>query len=217
MSESIKRIMSLTLPKSYPEDIDLVRLINYRMFVSCINNDIRCSIMSLIAKGITSALDVSKILGLSRTAIYRHLNALRRNGLLIYRDGNYFVAARIFLVYDVSVDSEGLIRITVYPDKGGFIDEDLGFVLVKGELCRCEVCRVFEHCLKAVKNLARRLDVKIRSEKPIEAFIEIAREVTYRDVFNIMKNGYLVVKTAEDIAKIKEEGELEDEKTRVQA
>ncbi|MEM4908677.1 MAG: hypothetical protein QXI40_00845, partial [Ignisphaera sp.] len=82
--------------------------------------------------------------------------------------------------------------------KGGFADEDVGFVLVKGESCRCDVCSIAERCLKAVKNLARKLEIKVRSEIPLEAFAEIAREVAYRDVLGIIKSGYLIVKSPFD-------------------
>lgn len=202
MSEALKRIRSLSLPKIYPKDMDLIRLVNCKIFDSCVINEIRCNIMSLIAKGYTSALDIANKLGISRTAIYRHLNILKKNGLLIHRDGRYFVAARIFLVYDADVDNEGFIRIMVHSNKGGFMDEDIGFVLVRGKMCKCDICKAFERCLKAVKDLAKKLDVKIRSENPLNGFIEIAREIIYRDVLNIIKTGYLVVEP------VTEHGEL---------
>jgi len=196
--ESLKRMKALSLPKGYPEDIDLIRLINYRTFLGCILNDVRCSIMSLMAKGYTSALDIATALGFSRTAIYRHLHSLRKNGLVTYRNGRFYIAARFFLVYDVELDSEEGIKLKIYADKGGFADEDVGFVLVKGESCRCDVCSIAERCLKAVKNLARKLEIKVRSEIPLEAFAEIAREVAYRDVLGIIKSGYLIVKSPFD-------------------
>lgn len=198
MSESLRRLRSLSLPKNFPRDIDLIRLINYKIFDNCIINENRCTIISLIAKGVTTALDIANALGSSRTAVYRHLNVLRRNGILAYKNGKFFIAARIFLVYEADVDSEGYIKIKIYPDRGGFVDEEVGFILLKGHLCICDACRAFESCLRAVKNLARKLEVKVRSEKPLDAFIEIAREIIYRDALNVIKNGYLVVKTASE-------------------
>lgn len=194
----IARLKTLSIPKEYPE-IDLIRMINHRAFENCVNNEMRCSIMSLMARGMVMASDIANALGISRTAIYRHLHSLRRNGLALYRDGKFYVSARLFLVYDTILGDDGSIRLTIHPNKGGFVDENLGFVFVKGELCRCDVCIVKEECLSAVKGLAKRLDVKIRSEKPLEAFKEIVTEIVKRDVVHIVKDGYLIVKTPEEI------------------
>ena len=194
----VARLKMLSIPKEYPE-IDLIRMINYRSFEGCVNNEIRCTIMSLMSRGMVTASDIATALGISRTAIYRHLHSLRRNGLALYRDGKFYVAARLFLVYDTSLSEDGSIKLTVHPNKGGFVDESLGFVFVKGELCRCDVCRVRDECLSAVKGLAKRLEVKIRSERPLEAFREIVIEIVKRDVIHIVKEGYLVVKTAEEL------------------
>ncbi|MEM1645064.1 MAG: winged helix-turn-helix domain-containing protein [Ignisphaera sp.] len=202
LNESLKRLKALTLPQGYPEDIDLLRLIDYRLFLNCINNELRCSIMMLIGRGITSAMDLSKYLGIPRTGIYRHLNILLRSGLLMRKNGRYFVSAKMFLVYDVDVESDGYIRLRIHPDKGGFIDEEVGFISIKGESCRCDVCNTFDNCIKAVKNFARKLDVRIRSEKPMHGFIEIVKEIVYRDVLQIVKSGYLVVKPIYELEEI---------------
>jgi len=194
----VARLKLLSIPKEYPE-IDLIRMINYRAFESCVNNELRCIIMSLMARGMVLASDIANAINMSRTAIYRHLHSLRRNGLAVYRDGRFYVAARLFLVYDTSLNNDGSINLTIHSNKGGFVDENLGFVFVKGELCRCDVCVVKDECLSAVKGLAKRLDVKIRSEKPLEAFKEIVIEIVKRDVIHIVKDGYLIVKTPEEI------------------
>jgi len=201
-----QRIMALTLPPNYPE-IDVVRLINYRTFENCIKNEVRCAMVSLMARGITTAAEIASALGISRTAIYRHLNALRKSGIVAYRDGKFYVAARLFLVYDVDIDEKGSIKITVYPNKGGFIDEAIGFAFVKGEYCRCDVCVVRDKCLNAVKNLAKKLDVKIRSENPLDGFREIVEEITKKDLIKLLKDGYLIAKLSEEI--IEEEPEAE--------
>lgn len=213
LSEIVGRLRTLTLPSCYPDDVDIVRLINHRMFMNAIASDVRYAIVSLIAKGVISANDIAEYLGISRTGIYRHLNILQKCGLLIHRDGKYFVASRMFLVYDVDLDNDNYIKIRVYPDKGGFVDEDLGFVLVKGGLCRCDVCKTFEKCLKAVKNLAKKLEIKVRSENPLDAFVEIVREIVYRDVLSIIKNGYLIVKMVAEPGEIGRENK--DEETNI--
>ncbi|MEM0026532.1 MAG: winged helix-turn-helix domain-containing protein [Ignisphaera sp.] len=190
--------MSLSLPSNYPE-VDIVRLVNYRTFENCIKNEIRCAIISLMARGITTAAEIASSLGISRTAIYRHLNTLKRNGLIVYRDGRFYVAARLFLVYDVDIDEKGSIRMIIFPNKGGFVDETIGFAFVKGEYCRCDVCIAREKCLTAVKNLAKKLDVKIRSENPLDGFREVVEEITRRDLVKILREGFLIVKLPEEI------------------
>jgi len=195
----LSRIKSLTPPTHYPE-IDLVRLINYRTFESCVKNEIRCVIVSLMARGVTLANEIASALGISRTAIYRHLNALRRGGIITYYNGRFYIAARLFLIYDVEVDEKGFIKLIIHPNKGGFIDESVGFALVKGEFCKCDTCAARDRCLAAVKNLAKKLDVKIRSEEPLSGFREIVEEIAMRDIARIIKESYLVVKVAEEVS-----------------
>ncbi len=195
-SQYISRLKSLSLPFSEYEP-DLVRLINVKSFEGCVQNEIRCRIISLIARGVSSASDLANSIGIGRTAIYRHLNIVERSGFIVHYNNRYYVAARFFLVYDVDVDSDGSIRIKVFPDRGGFVDENLGFVLVKGPLCRCEVCDLRERCLAAVKGLAKKLNVVIRSEHPVQAFREIVTSIAQRDIVNLIKRGYLIVKVPE--------------------
>jgi biotin operon repressor len=211
LSEAIKRLKLLSLPQDYPEDVDLIRLIDYRSFMNCINNEVRCAILTLISKGITSAADIAKYLNISRTGIYRHLNVLARSGFLMHMNGKYYISAKIFLIYDVDIDSDGFIKLKIHPDKGGFVDEEAGFVLIKGPICKCEVCRAFDTCIKAVKSVAKKLDIRIRSENPLQAFTEIIRELIYRDVYHVIRNGYLIVRPVY----IEEEEEEKLEEARV--
>ena len=204
----IDRLKSFTVPPNYPE-IDIVRLINNKTFDNCVKNEIRCAMVSLMAKGITSATEIASALGMPRTAIYRHLNILRRSGIVVYRDGRFYVAARLFLVYDIEANEDGSIKMVIHTDKGGFIDETIGFVFVKGELCKCDACTVRDKCLNAVKNLAKRLDVKIRSENPLSCFKEIVEELIKRDVVKALKEGYLILKLPEEPSE-EEESSVED-------
>ncbi len=197
--EALLRLKSLRLPSNYPEP-DIIRLINYRAFDGCIANEVRCAIISMLARGISSASEIANSLNISRTAIYRHLHILERNGFIVYRNGSFYIGARMFLVYDLSIDeNSNMLKINVYIDKGGFVDEKLGFVFVKGDRCRCEVCIVRDECLRAVKDLSRKLDIKIRSEIPLEGFKEIVMEIIKRDVSNLIRNGYLIVKLPEEV------------------
>jgi predicted transcriptional regulator len=217
LQDPVARIKSLKVPVSYPE-IDLVRLVNCKVFESCMKNELRCTIVSLLARGATTANEVASALGISRTAIYRHLNALRKNGIITYYNGRFYVGARLFLVYDVEVDEKGYIKLIIHPDKGGFADESIGFAFVKGKLCKCDICITKDKCLAAVKNLARKLDIKLRSEEPLSGFREIVEEIVKRDIVKVIKEGYLIIRIPEEVSR--EEGEYlqglpQNEKTRV--
>ncbi|MEM1525637.1 MAG: winged helix-turn-helix domain-containing protein [Ignisphaera sp.] len=199
LDEALKRLNALSLPQGYPKDVDLLRLIDHKMFLNCVSNELKSSIMALIGRGITSATELSKYLRIPRTSIYRHLNILLKSGLLIRKNGRYFVSAKMFLVYDCDIENNGYIRLRIHPDKGGFIDEDIGFVSIKGESCKCDVCNAYDNCIKAVKNFAKKLDIRIRSENPMYGFIEIVREIVYRDVLQIVRNGYLIAKPIHEL------------------
>jgi len=192
-SQYISRLRAL-LPAFSEYEPDLVRLINAKSFEECTRNEVRYRIMTLIARGVSSASAIANGIGVGRTAIYRHLNIMERTGFVVHHNNRYYIAARLFLVYDVDIDSDGSIRIKVFPDRGGFVDGELGFVLVKGPYCKCEVCDFYERCLAAVKRLAKKLDVVIRSEHPLQAFKEIVTTVAQRDVINLIRRGYLIVK-----------------------
>lgn len=192
-SQYVSRLRAL-LPAFSEYEPDLVRLINVKSFEECTRNEVRYKILTLIARGISTAAAIASNIGIGRTAIYRHLNIMERTGFIVHHNNRYYIAARFFLVYDVSIDSDGSIRINVFSDRGGFVDGELGFVLVKGPYCKCEVCDLYERCLTAVKKLAKKLDVVVRSEHPLQAFKEIVTVIAQRDVINLIRRGYLVVK-----------------------
>lgn len=194
---NISRLKAL-LPASNEYEPDLVRLINVRSFEECTRNEVRYKIMALIARGVSTASAIANDIGIGRTAVYRHLNIMERSGFVVHHNNRYYVAARLFLVYDVGIDSDGTIKIKVFCDRGGFVDGELGFVLVKGPYCKCEVCDLYEQCLAAVKRLAKKLDVVIRSEHPLQAFKEIVTAIAQRDVVNLIKRGYLVLRMETD-------------------
>jgi DNA-binding transcriptional ArsR family regulator len=196
--DPLAKLLSLKPLQEYP-DIDIIRMINVKSFETALNNETRYAIASLIALGTTTASELATKLGIPKTGIYRHLHILRRAGIIEYKNGKFYIASRLFLVYDVNIDENGNIRLHVLPDLGGFIDESTGFVVVRGQHCKCAVCTKKEWCLNAVKNIAKKLDVKIRSEEPLSAFREIVEELIKRDVVKILKASYLVVKVSEEI------------------
>lgn len=195
-SEKVK-ILQLPFPKYQGYRPDVVRLINVRSFDACASNAMRCRILGLIAQGVNTAADIAKQLNMGRTAVYRHLNALEKHGWIVHTNNKFFIAAKLFLAFDMVLDAEGKIVIQVLPDRGAFVDETVGLILVKGPQCHCEVCVLFQRCLRAVKELARKLDVKIRSETPLAAFKEIVETLVKRDVATLVKKGYLVVKSGD--------------------
>ena len=195
--DPLTKLLSLKPLQEYP-DIDIIRMINIKSFETALNNEIRYAIASLIALGTTTASELASKLGIPKTGIYRHLHILRRAGIVEYKSGRFYIASRLFLAYDVDIDENGNIRLHVLPDLGGFIDESTGFVVVRGQHCKCAVCAKKEWCLNAVKSIAKKLDVKVRSEEPLSAFREIVEELIKRDIAKILKASYLVVKVSEE-------------------
>lgn len=187
------RILALGSPPSHPL-IDLLRLINRKSFEECVKDEIRCSILSLMARGITEAAEIAKGVNISRTAVYRHLKALQKCGLVLHLEGRYYIASRLFIVYDVDAEEGGPIRLSIVPDMGGFVDENVGLVLVKGHHCRCDMCVAKEMCLAAIKWLARKLNMPVRSEDPRQAFRELFAELAKQEVPRLIKEGFMVVK-----------------------
>jgi len=176
---------------------DLVRLINSRSFTSVVDDDTRRSILTLIARGSTKASEIASKLHLTRTSIYRYLKSLYRAGFICKRRGHFFIASRLFLVYDVVVDDQGSLLIKINQSVGGIVDEDAGFIVIREHSCHCGICAIREECLSSLKRLAKKLDVKIRSESPLEAFKEIVKTVVTRDIVELAKRGYLVLKIPE--------------------
>ena len=191
------RVVQLPASKYKDFELDSIRLINVKFFDASASAHVRCKLLSLVAQGVNTAAELAKQLNVGRTAVYRHLNALVRQGWLVHMNNKFYIAAKLFLAFDVSVDAEGKFIIEVMTDRGAFIDETVGLAIVKGPQCQCEVCTFFQRCLRAVKELARKLDVKIRSESPLEAFRDIVETLVRRDVVSILKKGYLVVKVSE--------------------
>ncbi len=189
--ERLRRISELEMTEGY--EPDLIRLVNARTFDMCLNNDIRCRILSLLAKGMNTAQEVANELSINRTSIYRHLDILKRSGFVTHMHGKYFVAARLFLAYDVEAGENG-VAVKVYDDRGAFADKYLGFIVVYGTECRCSepVCR--DICIRAVKELAKKLEVEIRSEDPLAAFKDVISTIVARDFVAAIRRGYLVLK-----------------------
>jgi len=166
-----------------------------------VKNEVRCAVLSLVSRGYLTAAEIADKLNMHRTAVYRHLNMLERSGFVIHVNNKFYVAARLFLVFDTQLNKspDGVqLGIQIYPDRGGFVDERLGFVLIRGPYCRCEVCSLRDECLRAVKDLARKLSVKIRSEDPLSAFREILQTMIEEEVAPIIRRSFMIVKYAEE-------------------
>ncbi len=191
-SSVIERVRQL-FPKHVEYEPDIARLIYLKIFVSSLENETRRQILSLIAKGVNSASEIASNIGTARTAIYRHLNILKKNGFIEHINNRYYLSARIFLAYDVIV-SNGSVNIVILTDYGAFADEEIGFIVIRGPQCMCDVCDIREQCLAGVKRLAKKLDIKLRSETPIKAFQEIMSMLIERDITTILKKSLLVLK-----------------------
>lgn len=173
------------------------RLLSEYIFDSTFRSDYRFKILNALAERSLHASDLASHLGISRTAIYRHLSMLEKYGW-IGRDteNRYALIADVFLVFRITPSKKSM-NIEILTDKGAFASKRSGFVIVKPNAHLCGGCDAASDCLKIVKSMARYFNVKIRSETPAKAFIEILATLASRDFAKIARKSYMVLMGAE--------------------
>ena len=173
------------------------RLLSEYIFDSTFRSDYRFKILNALAEKSLHASDLASQLGISRTAIYRHLGILEKYGWIGRDEENkYTLIADVFLVFRIT-PSKRSMNIKILTDKGAFASKRSGFVIVKPNAYLCGGCDVASDCLKIVKSMARYFNVKIRSETPAKAFIEILATLASRDFTKIARKSYMVLMGAE--------------------
>ncbi|RLG84971.1 MAG: hypothetical protein DRO15_08100 [Thermoprotei archaeon] len=174
------------------------RLLSEYIFESTFRSDYRFKILNALAERNFYASDLASHLGISRTAIYRHLSMLEKYGWIGRDEENrYALIADVFLVFRVIPRSKESMNIEILTDKGAFASKRSGFVVVKPNAHLCGGCDAASNCLKIVKSMARHFNVKIRSETPAKAFIEILATLASRDFIKIARKSYMVLMGAE--------------------
>ncbi len=173
---------------------DNVRLLSEDMFDVALDHE-RLKILKIITFGVTRPCIMMKKLRIPKSTLYRHLNLLLRSGWLEKKNGEYILSSSIYLVYRV-VNDNYKIEIEILSNKGAFIDEKTGFIIITGKepTINCTRCPLLTQCTSIVKDLASRLEIKIRSSTPAEAFVEIMSKIATRIFSKQVSNSYLDVK-----------------------
>ncbi len=170
------------------------RLISEHIFDLTFKSDIRFRILNILTEQNMYAADLAKKVGISRTAIYRHLAMLEKYGW-IERDeeDRYKLASDVFLVFRIGKSEGSRLDIVILTEKGAFASHKSGFVVVKPDAHLCAGCGELIKCLQIVKSMAQHYNVKIRSETPARAFIEILATLAARDFVKVARRSYMVL------------------------
>ncbi|WP_243675775.1 helix-turn-helix domain-containing protein [Vulcanisaeta distributa] len=115
---SIKVRVGIRVPKFPPSVISGgIRILSEYNFDFGVQLD-RAKLLKLIAFGVASPTELIRRLNMPRAKVFRYLNALIRRGWLVRKDGGYYLAATIFLVYRVREFGDYAV-LEVLNDKGG--------------------------------------------------------------------------------------------------
>jgi hypothetical protein len=152
----------------------------------------RAKLLKLIAFGIVSPTELMRRTGVPRTRVFRYLGALVRRGWLVRRDGGYYLAATIFLVYRVRGLGDYAV-LEVLNDKGAIVDQRAGLVIINGKESpkACPRCPLLQECTKNVKSIGRSLGITIKSTTPADAYLELISAIINEGLVKILLNDYI--------------------------
>ncbi len=177
-----------------------IRLLREDMFDIALARE-RLPILKLIVFGINRASILAEKLHMPKSTLYRHLNVLMRAGWIEKKDnGEYMLASSIFMVYRILAEDDK-VMINILNNKGAFIDRRTGLIIVTGRQppINCIRCRELSRCTEIAKNIARKLNIKLRSITPAEAFVEIMTTIARRILQKGLTHTYIELKIKNDM------------------
>jgi len=177
-------------------ELQPVKLMSLPSFEAVASDETKVRVLRLIASGIDTATELSKLVGSSKTGIYRYLKSLMKSGFVIKKGRRYIPSARLYLVYTVEVEDDGVPCIRLVRDRGAILDSR-DMIFIKGPECDCSTCPERPRCLEAVRRIAKLLDVKLRSTEPMAAFREVVECVVTRDIPTLLRRACLVLEVPE--------------------
>ena len=134
---------------------------------------IRTKILTLIGQGISKVTEISEALKVNKGIISRHLKMLRKIGIVESREGRHRLTSMVYLVYTVPENEH--VSLHVQPRGAIFDPINKLFLVVNGKSNgKCKDCDFRPDCVISTKSIARRLRIKLRSEEPAGAYLEIA-------------------------------------------
>lgn len=152
----------------------------------------RTKLLKLIAFGITSPTALARRSNIPRSRVFRYLNALMSRGWIINKDGNYYLAASIFLAYRVEIIND-LVALEVLNDKGAIVDQKAGLVIINGKepAPACPRCPLLQECIGNVRSISRSLGVKIKSATPADAYLELISDIINEGLVKMLSKNYI--------------------------
>lgn len=189
---SIKVRVGIRVPK-FPSVISGgIRILSEYNFDFGVQLD-RAKLLKLIAFGVASPTELIRRLNMPRARVFRYLNALIRRGWLVRKDGGYYLAATIFLVYRVKELGDYAV-LEVLNDKGGaIVDQRAGLVIINGKESprACPRCPLLQECTNNIKSISRSLGVTIKSITPADAYLELISTIINEGLVKILLNDYI--------------------------
>ncbi len=175
---------------TYDNEYVLMRERDFNVILDNTNLKIMLSIIS----GRNNFTQIMRETGIQRGKLSRHLRRLLNAGWVV-KDGNkYLPSGHIYVVYYVH-DVNGEIMLSISMNKGAFIDQFHGLVIINGEPLSdyCSTCPLRQACVNNVKHLARRYGIELRGAEPSEAYLELFRELVRRDLIKRLSGGWRIL------------------------
>ncbi|GAB6947203.1 hypothetical protein JCM16161A_13330 [Vulcanisaeta sp. JCM 16161] len=188
---SIKVRVGIRVPK-FPSVISGgIRILSEYNFDFGVQLD-RAKLLKLIAFGVASPTELIRRLNMPRAKVFRYLNALIRHGWLVRKDGGYYLAATIFLVYRVRELGDYAV-LEVLNDKGAIVDQRAGLVIINGKESprACPRCPLLQECTNNIKSISRSLGITIKSVTPADAYLELISTIINEGLVKILLNDYI--------------------------
>ncbi|ADY02161.1 IclR family transcriptional regulator [Vulcanisaeta moutnovskia 768-28] len=191
MLMSIKVRVGIRVPK-FPSVISGgIRILSEYNFDFGVQLD-RAKLLKLIAFGVASPTELVRRLNMPRAKVFRYLNALIKRGWLVRKDGGYYLAATIFLVYRVREFGDYAV-LEVLNDKGAIVDQKAGLVIINGKESpkACPRCPLLQECTNNIRSISKSLGITITSITPADAYLELISTIINEGLVKILLNDYI--------------------------
>ncbi len=188
---SIKARVGIRIPKFQSVISGGIRILSEYNFDYGVQLD-RSKLLKLIAFGVASPTELVRRLNMPRARVFRYLNALIRRGWLVRRDGGYYLAAAIFLVYRVRGLGDYAV-LEVLNDKGAIVDHRAGLVIINGKESprACPRCPLLQECTNNIRSISKSLGVTIKSVTPADAYLELISTIINDGLVKMLINDYI--------------------------
>mgnify|MGYP001770638539 FL=1 len=196
---SIRVRVGIRIPKFQSVISGGIRILSEYNFDYGVELD-RAKLLKLIAFGVSSPTELVRRLNMPRARVFRYLNALIGRGWLVRKDGGYYLAATIFLVYRVRGFGDYAV-LEVLNDKGAIVDQRAGLVIINGKESprACPRCPLLRECTDNIRSISRSFGITIKSVTPADAYLEIISAIINEGLVKILLNDYIDLHINSDV------------------